>query len=79
MLLVGQINSLALTDAVFHKDGCVILTMTVVMAPTSKDAPQVGTSCGQFFFLVLGSFLYCIWLLFSVALGEYAENLIVLL
>lgn len=43
MLLVDQINSLALTGAVFHNDGCVILTMTAVMALTSKDAPQVGT------------------------------------
>lgn len=69
MLLVGQISSLAITNAVFHKDGCVILMMTAVMALMNRDAPQVGTP-----YVVS---LYCIWQLFSVALREYAENVIV--
>jgi len=43
MLLVGPINSLVITDAVFQNVGGAILTMTVVMAPTSEIAPQVGT------------------------------------
>lgn len=43
MLLVGQISSLVITNAVFHEDGFVILMMTVVMAQMNEDAPQVGT------------------------------------
>lgn len=40
MLLVGPINSLVITDAVFQNVGFAILTMTVVMAPTSEIVPQ---------------------------------------
>lgn len=49
ILLVGQINLPVLTGAVYHNDGFVILTMTVVMALTSKDAPQVGTLVTKYF------------------------------
>lgn len=70
MPLAGQINSLAITGAVFHKDGCVILTMTVVITLMNKDAPQVGTSGHKekkYFFLVLCSF--------SVAFGNFSQLL----
>ena len=64
MLLVGPINSLVITDAVFQNVGFAILTMTVVMAPTSEIVPQVGTNLwwqkyfwNFFFRLVLCSFV----------------------
>ena len=77
MLRADQINSLALTNAVFHYDGSVILMMTVVMALMNKAAPQVGTSDNKnYFFVVLFGFFVLHLATISVALREYAENLL---
>lgn len=73
MLLVDQINSLALTGAVFHNDGCVILTMTAVMALTSKDAPQVGTPGDK---NTSGKFFSGVTQLLCIAFGNYFQLLL---
>ena len=59
--LVGQINLHVLTNAVFHKDGFVILMMTAVTALMNKDALQVRTLQSTWLLSIMcGSYLYII-------------------